>query len=120
MQRSLSGIDALCCCTALTRLTLQSCRKLVSIKGLEGCKRLKILSAFQVGTFSTIDSLTDHDDLHYLVLTQGAVNKDTDIEALYTLRSLQTLIIDRRAPIHLEILYKQNPRMEIHLANSGH
>jgi hypothetical protein len=95
--KDLDSLRPLFNCPNLERLTLDGCREVQTLDGLEGCSHLKILSVIKGGTILSLEPLRPLRELNQVLLGDGTKVSPDGVEALYHLPALQKLIISKRS-----------------------
>lgn len=113
-QRYLVSIQAVAACASMDRVTLDGCASIRSVAGLEGCPSLRMLSVIKCGDIDSLEPLRGLRSLEFVGIADGTVVTG-NVEALYTLPSLKTLIIARKSGVDVHRLRQVVPSCEIRI-----
>jgi hypothetical protein len=96
----------------LRDLRVERCRGLVSLEGLQNCRRLKLFTipGGGSGPFPDLEPLRPLQELEFLCLPAGTVEEPANLDALYGLPRLQTLMIDEAAGVEEKRVHQSAPQ----------
>lgn len=96
-------------CRNLERLHIEICHRLQSLSGLERSHRLRVLSVSRTGRLQNLDPIRGLTSLEYLFLADGTTLEPAGVNAIYSLRQLQTLIINHTSQLDVERMKQVAP-----------
>jgi hypothetical protein len=116
--RKLTDLTALTATPFLKDLRLEGCKQVNSLAGLEGCRRLRLLAIARGGAIASLEPLRNLDSLEYIAIADGTFVENGQVDALYSLPNLSTLIISKKSGVDLAHVIANAPNCKVQLARS--
>jgi hypothetical protein len=114
-QRILSSLTPLGSCEDLEELYIERCRGIRELAGIEGCSHLRIFTVGSSGPIGSLAPLRGLTQLRYLALIEGSLAPGADVEALYGLPNLETVIVPKKSGTDPERIRRVSPRCDVRL-----
>ncbi|EMJ91352.1 hypothetical protein LEP1GSC166_3258 [Leptospira kirschneri] len=96
---NIRSLDGLSLCSSLLDLRVDSCKKIISLNGIENCIALNILSMIGL-KLESLEPIRNLKRLEYVVFA-GGTRISNRVDVLYNLPMLKELIVPRHA--HLDL-----------------